>query len=120
MTPDTLKPCHIPCYESTIGRPCQHEPSPVLSEEEKEALEWYQPMNRYGEILTALVRRLLSQPCPNKVEDNVAVREAEMAVVEAAKKLNAMWGDAQVNIGPAELEVYRALARLAALGQEKP
>ena len=34
-------------------------------------------------------------------------------VVEAAKKLNAMWGDAQVNLGPAELALYKALRDLA-------
>ena len=40
-------------------------------------------------------------------------------VVEAAKALDAMWGDAQVNIGPTELRVHKALAEYRALDEKK-
>lgn len=45
------------------------------------------------------------------------LRKAEK-VVEAAKALDALWGDAQVNIGPTELRVHKALAEYRALTDE--
>ena len=50
------------------------------------------------------------------MERRVVVMEK---VVEAAKSLDALWGYAQVNIGPTELRVNKALAEYRALTDER-
>ena len=99
-------------FKQTVLCPKCAPPAPGGCDQEvKDALEFvvvYQgPAEKH---LSALARALRAEwnrptPAPN--------REAELKVIEAAKKLNAMWGDAQVNIGPTELALYKALASLA-------